>query len=143
MKYPKDLSGLKFNKLTVLAFYEPSRNEPHKQWICKCDCGKLTIVQRSAILNGQVKSCGCLRTENCKRLGELNKEYWSTHQYDFNKSSNIPNNTTGIRGISYDKYNKLYNIRIRYSGKSYRKTAKTLDEAKLRLEELKKELNII
>lgn len=31
-------------------------------WNCICDCGKTTIGNTSALLAGQKKSCGCMRT---------------------------------------------------------------------------------
>ena len=33
-------------------------------WICKCDCGNLTIVRGDHLRDGSTKSCGCLEKEN-------------------------------------------------------------------------------
>lgn len=53
-----DLTGQKFGKLTVVSLYSMS---PTK-WLCKCECGKDTIVSACHLKDGHTKSCGCLRT---------------------------------------------------------------------------------
>lgn len=49
-----DLTGQKFNKLTPIKYLGKSK------WLCKCDCGNVTEVQRGHLQNGHTKSCGCL-----------------------------------------------------------------------------------
>ena len=53
----KDLTGMKFNKLTVIGI--ASRNPLY--WECKCDCGNTTKVRTANLKRGMVKSCGCLQ----------------------------------------------------------------------------------
>ena len=55
----KDLTGQKFNSLTVLEFSH--RKEEKYFWKCKCDCGNETIVESYRLRKGLTKSCGCLR----------------------------------------------------------------------------------
>ena len=52
----KDLTGKKYNKLTVIGI--ASRNPLY--WECKCDCGNTTYVRTSNLKRNMVKSCGCL-----------------------------------------------------------------------------------
>ena len=33
------------------------------KWLCKCDCGNLTVVSSSLLKNGNTQSCGCLQKE--------------------------------------------------------------------------------
>ena len=54
-------AGKKFNKLTVLSFHHIKNKRDF--YLCKCDCGKETIVCKSDLKRGKVKSCGCLRLE--------------------------------------------------------------------------------
>lgn len=61
----KELTGLKFGRLLVL---EKAQNKGDKTcWLCKCDCGRTTIVRTVALkeVNG-TKSCGCLINEKNK-----------------------------------------------------------------------------
>ena len=61
-----DLTGQKFNKLTVI-----ERAEDHEQpggqrktmWRCRCDCGNETIVTAYDLFHGHTKSCGCILEE--------------------------------------------------------------------------------
>ena len=61
-----DLTGMRFGRYTVLEFdhyYESKNSGKRPMWKCKCDCGNIRIVRGSTLLNGQAKSCGCLRDE--------------------------------------------------------------------------------
>lgn len=58
----QDLTGKKFNKLTVLREdAEHNKDKDYKKWICKCDCGCEKSVGAAHLKNGQIKSCGCLQ----------------------------------------------------------------------------------
>lgn len=52
-----DLTGKKFNHLTVVRYY--GRNKGKTLWECKCDCGNIKIVSSSCLLGNYTKSCGC------------------------------------------------------------------------------------
>lgn len=53
----KDLTGKKFNKLTVIGV-DHKRGKSY-YWKCKCDCGNETVVYGGALVSGHTKSCGC------------------------------------------------------------------------------------
>lgn len=55
-----DLTGMKFNMLTVIKRIENSKHNKAR-WYCKCDCGNYTNVVGSSLKSGKVKSCGCLK----------------------------------------------------------------------------------
>lgn len=57
-----DLSGQKFNRLTVIR-RAGSDKQHHAKWLCKCDCGNETVAITSALRTGHTKSCGCLFIE--------------------------------------------------------------------------------
>ena len=61
-KLAHDLTGMKFNRLTVIRPAEKSKTG-ETRWVCLCDCGKEIIVQSNNLKSGQVKSCGCYRHE--------------------------------------------------------------------------------
>lgn len=62
----KDLSGLKFGRLTTLRFVRwhnyPSGRR-HTVWECVCDCGRKLEVISASLKSGNTESCGCLRRE--------------------------------------------------------------------------------
>lgn len=56
-----DLSGQRFGRLTVIERADSSKGKT--KWLCKCECGKETVVFASNLTRGIAKSCGCLRNE--------------------------------------------------------------------------------
>lgn len=56
----KDLTNQRFGKLTVIKRVENKiiNNSPKVQWLCKCDCGRESIVLADNLKNGNTKSCG-------------------------------------------------------------------------------------
>lgn len=55
----RDLSGMRFGKLTVLG---PTRDSAGRvAWRCRCECGNETVVLGSNLLSGRTESCGCGR----------------------------------------------------------------------------------
>lgn len=61
----KDLTGLKFNRLTVIERDNTRTNGVY--WICLCECGKRVSVKAYNLTSGETKSCGCLNNENIRR----------------------------------------------------------------------------
>jgi len=55
----KDLTGQKFGKLTATKRTEEKKGGAYL-WNCKCDCGNPKKARSDCLLNGGVKSCGCL-----------------------------------------------------------------------------------
>ena len=63
----QDLTGQTFGKLTVIKRQGVSPNG-HTVWLCKCECGNFTEVNRTNLLNESTKSCGCYAKEKlCNR----------------------------------------------------------------------------
>lgn len=86
----KELIGKKFGELTVVdvklkQLYYPNgaKNGLDVEYVCKCECGKTTLVKRYRLLEGKTKSCGCLRKE-------LSKKRKTTH------------------GLCYTRLNRIY-----------------------------------
>lgn len=102
----EDLSGKQFGRLTALNVSSFSKNGG-AVWACKCSCGKLKNVQAGHLKGGQIKSCGCLRSETA---GNLRKSHGKskTRLYriwgDMKSRCNNPNTDNyshyGMRGIS-------------------------------------------
>lgn len=51
----KDITGLKFNKLKVLSFYDSEMGD--SRWLCQCECNEERIVYGYNLKNGIVKAC--------------------------------------------------------------------------------------
>ncbi len=55
------LAGRRFGKLKVLRLDKGTHHWGKRWWLCQCDCGKRCLVNTSALMTGETKSCGCLR----------------------------------------------------------------------------------
>lgn len=58
----KDLTGMRFGKLTVLERTDDWINpKGHRyiQWLCRCDCGNTVVIKGASLTAGYNKSCGC------------------------------------------------------------------------------------
>lgn len=128
----EDLTGKKFNRLTVLGLGE--RNSCNQvQWKCKCDCGNIVLATTTYLKTGHTKSCGCLNRElaskrlKSKKFINARKKYRDTNFLKEGTSlalisSKNPrkNNSTGVNGVCWDKTLKKYVARICISRKQIR-----------------------
>lgn len=80
-----DLTGKRFNNLTVIEEVEKSRSG-RVTWLCKCDCGNTCYLTSHHLTRtkGAVKSCGCLQiTTGSKHVqwkghGDISGNFWSS-----------------------------------------------------------------
>lgn len=54
----RDIKDKVYNELYVLEYIE--ERGKYDYWKCECSCGRQTVVRGNHIVNGSVKSCGCL-----------------------------------------------------------------------------------
>ena len=73
----EDLTGKKFNRLTVL-FRDETATTKAIKWICQCDCGNTCSVAGSNLKNGHSKSCGCLNSEKVTARNKANATHGDT-----------------------------------------------------------------
>ena len=77
-----DLTGMKFDKLTVMRrvedYIDPS-GKPLIMWECECECGNKTIVRGVSLRHHHTKSCGCLKNEAGEKIRKKLKKY---NKYD-------------------------------------------------------------
>lgn len=66
-----DLTGLTFNKLTVIRSAGRNKNG-EALWDCQCECGGRTITTGTRLRNGITKSCGCLQFKQRQEMGKAN-----------------------------------------------------------------------
>jgi len=55
-----DLTGKIFGKLIVIKYIETDKRG-NSRWLCRCECGNKKIIYRQHLINGNTRSCGCLR----------------------------------------------------------------------------------
>lgn len=112
----KDLTGMKFNMLTVL-----SRAENHgtkTRWKCICDCGNECICYSDVLLNANQISCGCSSLSK----GEIQIEkYLNLHNVKYEKQKKFDDlRGIGNGSLSYDFYLPQYNMLCEFQGLQHR-----------------------
>ena len=100
----KDLSGQKFNKLTIIE-RSPNRGRYRTMWHCKCDCGNTTIVNADNLKYGRTKSCGCLNVGNIVHGFSRTTEnmIWNAMNQRTRNKNNKDYDRYGGRGITVCK----------------------------------------
>lgn len=122
-----DITGQKFNKLTVL---EKSLNQKKSArsviWTCKCDCGKIKDFKGCSLRSGSVKSCGCLinrkgnKSPNFTGHKEIPSSYWTNIKSRANNKNIEFSITIEYAWDLYEKQNKrcvFTNLDLNFSSK--------------------------
>ena len=80
-----DLTNQSFGKLVVVKLLSKTDKICHdRYWLCECECGKLTKVRQSHLVNKKIKSCGCEQFQiGCKHpcwtgYGEFSGTFFTT-----------------------------------------------------------------
>ena len=116
----KDLRGKRFGKL-VAVIPIGKNNSGHYVWKCDCDCGNITTVSSTDLLQGLTQSCGCIQHDMLinRNKNILSKHHLTNHplysrwsgmrKRCFNQNSSDYSNY-GARGISVcDEWNNTDN----------------------------------
>ena len=77
VKYKKDISGKKYGRLTAVEF--DHKEKTNAVWKCRCDCGRILLVDFYKLIYGNTKSCGCLRKEFPNNLIHGFAREWKRH----------------------------------------------------------------
>lgn len=110
-----DLSGQRFNKLTVL--YPTKSKNGHMYFMCKCDCGNKKEISGTHLLSGNTGSCGCSISKGEDKIVKILKENNINfiQQYTF---KNCINSLTGYK-LFFDFYLPDFNLCIEYNGEQH------------------------
>ena len=136
----RDLTGKKFNRLTVLK--EVGRDyEQSVLWLCKCDCGNETVVSTKKLNNGHTKSCGCLHREKFiyKTHGKSNTriyKIWAKMLERCNNPKTPAYKNYGGRGITYQDSWKDFNNFYEDMYESYKAHCKECGEKETTLDRI-------
>ena len=114
----KGIIGKKYGRLTVLQRSDNQSSNKAYLYKCQCECGKIIYTRLSHLKDGDIKSCGCLFEENSKKLNTRPVFYDGTNISHI-KSKKIPkNNTSGFKGVSFNKKRKKWEAALMLRGKT-------------------------
>lgn len=67
-----NLTGQKYNKLTVIKETDKRDSSGCIIWECQCDCGNITYASSNALRSNHKQSCGCANKEQIQQVGHKN-----------------------------------------------------------------------
>lgn len=117
-----DLTGRIFGKLTVLGRSEQrnargSRTTP--MWECRCTCGAITYKATDTLKNSATSMCstcaGKYAAESARRAAGFVGGTQITKIRDMKPAAA---NTSGVRGVYYEKKSNKWRARLRFKGKT-------------------------
>ncbi len=120
---PSDLKD-KTNKNGVKALYKIGKIEGSYIWHCICTCGK--EFDTTVELFPKIKSCGCQQEIARKEIANtVLKDYRETARQDgtsiyaIQDKKLLKNNTSGVRGVTWDNARQKWLAQIEFKGKNY------------------------
>ena len=138
MRKGKDLTGMKFGRWTVIKRVENNKFGASR-WLCKCECGNISVVDGLNLIYGKSMSCGCYNKEV---VSSLKKKY---NKYDLSNSYGIgwTSNTNRKFYFDLEDYNKIKNYCWSENNKNYIVSVNENGKIILMHRLLKLELNMI
>lgn len=115
----RNLTEQKFGRLTVLEFaYAKNRKN---YWKCQCDCRNVRFVSTSQLTIRETVSCGCKNDENRANLPHLDRGLVDgTMKCGIKADRKLNrNNTSGVRGVHFDRQRRLWVAQIMFQHKAY------------------------
>lgn len=125
----KKIEGQRFGRLVVISPTEKRDTNGSVIWKCKCDCGNIVEVSAKSLTaesGKNTRSCGCVlkdyqRTKGAQILREEVKKdcVEGTKINSLSRKISI-NNTSGIKGVSWDKRKNKWIAQICFKRTNYR-----------------------
>ncbi len=112
------------NGITLLELTDIRKNSL-AVWKCKCFCGNIFYAPLSKIKRREIKSCGCSNINYTPaNLKKANKQFQEKYLKEGTSLSLISHklistNTSGHRGVVWDKARKKWIAQIEFKGKRY------------------------
>lgn len=109
-----DLTGQRYGKLTVLG---PAENMGgYTAWLCRCGCGRETVVPTRHLRSGHTKSCGCLAAGRAEGLPGLT--YVDGTCVEMLAARTVRrSNTSGVPGVDWLPAKQRWRATICFQGR--------------------------
>ena len=96
-----NLTGIKFNRLTVLSLSSKRGKEGQYYWDCLCDCGETKTILGTSLNNNKSLSCGCYSREVTSKVFKTHGRTKHSVYYAYN---NMITRTSDVNYVGYVDY---------------------------------------
>lgn len=119
----ENLSGHRFGKLEVLGRSDKRGSRGARTvplWECRCDCGNVTYKATDTLTNSELSMCNeCVGKYARGKMRERAGFVDGTQISRITSHALIATNTSGARGVYWDKRSAKWRARLRFKGKTY------------------------
>lgn len=120
-KKSPDLTGKVFGKLTVLGRSD-KRNSRGKRttpmWECRCECGAITYKATDTLTNPETSMCSDCAGKYAAEIARKSAGFvGGTQITKITDMTPTAANTSGVRGVCYEKRSNKWRARLRFKGK--------------------------
>ena len=116
-----DLTGQKIGRLTVLSRSDIRSTRGKRTtptWECRCDCGNTVYVATDTLTGTGIRMCESCRAKYATEKARNNAGFTEGTQLSKIKNMNAPvTNTSGVRGVYFDKHTHKWRARLTFKGK--------------------------
>lgn len=120
----KDLTGEHIGKLTVICRsdrYATRGDRKNRLWKCRCDCGNIVYRATDTLSTDRESSCAECAARHNAALARENAGFIDGTQISKIREMKLSaSNTSGCRGVSYDRSKKLWEATIKFRSRRTR-----------------------
>jgi hypothetical protein len=117
----ENLIGRRFGKLEIIGRSDKRGSRGARTvplWECRCECGNITYKATDILTNPEFSMCNeCVgkyaRSKQREKAGYVDGTQLSRIKSD----KLISSNTSGCRGVYYDKHSGMWRARLKFKGK--------------------------
>ena len=120
-KKSPDLTGQVFGRLTVLGRSDkrnPRGARTTPMWECRCECGNITYKAKDTLTNPDLSMCSECAAKYAAEKARAGAGFVDGTQISRIRNMNpTASNTSGCRGVYYEKKTNKYRARLKFKGK--------------------------
>ncbi len=116
-----DLTGQVFGKLTVLGRSDKRGSRGKRTtplWECRCECGAITYKATDSLHNSDQSMCADCASKFCIEIARKSAGFvGGTQLSKIKEMKTTAANTSGCRGVYYEKRSNKWRARLKFKGK--------------------------